>query len=75
MRHQAAQGDDFGTQRAETFDENDDVDEQARHPRIIGQMLVACPNGRSLAGTQAGLVFEDRIQGGQGRGKVVVIHF
>ena len=35
MRHQPAQGDDFGAERAEAFDEDDGVDEQAGHRRII----------------------------------------
>ena len=37
MRHQTAQGDDLGPERAEAFDEDDGVEKGARHPRIIVQ--------------------------------------
>jgi hypothetical protein len=37
VRHQPAQGDDFRAERAEAFDENNGVEQESRHRRIIRQ--------------------------------------
>ena len=38
VRHQPAQGNNFGTERAEAFDENDCVDQEAGYPAIIADL-------------------------------------